>query len=65
MCATSGFWSVRQAGKRIRMTAQLLDVANGFHLWSERYDQQRTRGRLWVTRPEGLTKGVVNSHALR
>ena len=30
--------SVRRAGHRIRVTAQLVDVSNGFHLWSERYD---------------------------
>jgi serine/threonine-protein kinase len=32
--------SVRQAGRRIRITAQLIDVANGYHLWSERYDRE-------------------------
>ena len=32
--------SVRRAGTRIRVTAQLIDVASGFHLWSERYDRE-------------------------
>ena len=32
--------SVRKAGNRLRVTAQLIDVANGYHLWSERYDRQ-------------------------
>ncbi len=32
--------SVRRAGNRIRVTAQLVDVSNGFHLWSERYDRE-------------------------
>jgi len=32
--------SVRRAGSRIRVTAQLIDVANGFQLWSERYDRE-------------------------
>lgn len=32
--------SVRRAGNRIRVTAQLVDVTNGFHLWSERYDRE-------------------------
>ena len=32
--------SVRRAGSRIRVTAQLVDVSNGFHLWSERYDRE-------------------------
>ena len=32
--------SVRQAGRRLRITAQLIDVASGYHLWSERYDRE-------------------------
>ncbi|MFQ5877703.1 MAG: protein kinase [Acidobacteriota bacterium] len=32
--------SVRRSGDRIRITAQLIDVAGGYHLWSERYDRQ-------------------------
>ncbi len=32
--------SVRQAGKRIRISAQLISVADGYHLWSERYDRE-------------------------
>lgn len=31
--------SVRKAGSRIRITAQLIDVASGYHLWSERFDR--------------------------
>jgi eukaryotic-like serine/threonine-protein kinase len=31
--------SVRRAGDRLRITAQLIDVANGFHHWSERFDR--------------------------
>ena len=31
--------SVRKAGNRLRITAQLVDVADGYHLWSERYDR--------------------------
>jgi serine/threonine-protein kinase len=34
--------SVRKAGNRIRVTAQLIKVADGFHLWSERYDRELT-----------------------
>ena len=33
-------WSVRKAGNRLRITAQLVKVADGFHLWSERYDRE-------------------------
>ena len=32
--------SVRQAGRRLRITAQLIDVASGYHLWSERFDRE-------------------------
>jgi len=34
--------SVRRAGGRIRITAQLVNVADGYHLWSERYDRELT-----------------------
>ena len=30
--------SVRRAGNRIRVSAQLINAADGYHLWSERYD---------------------------
>ena len=32
--------SVRKAGTRIRITAQLVSVVDGYQLWSERYDRQ-------------------------
>src|ERR1041384_4528761 len=32
--------SVRKAGSRLRVTAQLVSVADGNNLWSERYDRQ-------------------------
>ena len=32
--------SVRKAGNRLRVMAQLINVADGYHLWSERYDRQ-------------------------
>ncbi len=31
--------SVRRAGRRLRITAQLINVADGYHVWSERYDR--------------------------
>ena len=34
--------SVRRAGGRIRITVQLINVADGYHLWSERYDRELT-----------------------
>jgi len=32
--------SVRKMGNRLRITAQLVNVADGYHLWSERYDRE-------------------------
>jgi adenylate cyclase len=32
--------SVRKAGNRVRITAQLIDAGSDHHLWSERYDRE-------------------------
>ena len=32
--------TLRRAGARLRITAQLIDAASGYQLWSERYDRQ-------------------------
>jgi TolB-like protein/Flp pilus assembly protein TadD len=32
--------SVRKAGDQIRITAQLVNVSDGYHAWSKRYDRQ-------------------------
>ena len=32
--------SVRRVGNRVRIMAQLINVADGYHLWSERYDAE-------------------------
>ena len=34
--------SVRKSGAQVRITAQLIQVDNGFHLWSETYDRELT-----------------------
>src|SRR6516165_10445764 len=34
--------SIRRAGKRVRITAQLTDAATGAHLWADRYDRDLT-----------------------
>ena len=34
--------SVRKAGNRLRITAQLIDTTSGGHLWAERYDRDLT-----------------------
>jgi TolB-like protein/tetratricopeptide (TPR) repeat protein len=32
--------SVRRAGGRVRITAQLIDAASGVHVWADRYDRE-------------------------
>ena len=34
--------SVRKSGSKVRITAQLIRAANGYHLWSETYDREMT-----------------------
>ena len=34
--------SIRRAGNRVRITAQLIDAATGGHLWADRYDRDLT-----------------------
>ncbi len=34
--------SVRKSGERVRITAQLIDVSDGAHIWSETYDRTMT-----------------------
>ena len=32
--------SVRKVGSRVRISAQLINVADGYHVWSQRYDRE-------------------------
>ncbi len=50
--------SVRRAGERLRMTAQLIDAATGHHVWAERYD--RALADLFDIQDE-ITRSVVAS----
>ena len=34
--------SVRKSGNRVRVTAQLINISDGFHLWSQTYDRELT-----------------------
>ena len=54
--------SVRKAGNRVRVTAQLIDVANGDHLWAERYD--RDLEDIFAVQDE-VTRTVVSTVAGR
>jgi TolB-like protein/class 3 adenylate cyclase/Flp pilus assembly protein TadD len=50
--------SVRKAGQRVRVTAQLIEAATGTHLWSERYD--RDLADTFVVQDE-ITESVVGA----
>ena len=48
--------SVRRHGDRVRVTVQLIDVADGCHLWSERFE--RGSGDLFALQDE-IARGVA------
>jgi len=68
--------SVRKSGNRIRISVQLVDAADGYHLWSQRYDREMTdvfeiqdeiaraiSERLKVTLTEGAKRATNNLEA--
>lgn len=50
--------SVRKSGNRVRITAQLIQADNGFHLWSETYDRELTASDVFNIQEE-ITRQVV------
>jgi adenylate cyclase len=54
--------SIRRAGSRMRVTAQLIDAISGHHLWAERYD--RNIVDIFVVQDE-ITEQVVSAIAPR
>jgi TolB-like protein len=50
--------SVRRAGDRVRITAQLINATNGFHLWAERYD--RTLADVFAVQEE-IAKSIADA----
>jgi TolB-like protein/Tfp pilus assembly protein PilF len=50
--------SVRKVGDRVRITAQLNDVATGSHLWAERYD--RSIADVFAVQDE-ITEAIVGA----
>ena len=48
--------SIRRAGNRIRVTAQLIDAITGNHIWAEKYD--RVVEDIFAVQEE-LTQGIV------
>jgi eukaryotic-like serine/threonine-protein kinase len=61
--------SVRKAGSRLRINAQLVNVTDGYRLWSERYDRQMedvfdVQEEIARAIVDALTAKLVNSGAL-
>ncbi len=54
--------SVRKEGPRIRVSAQLVNVSDGMHLWSKMYDREGTK-LLQVQ--EEITRAIVDALAIR
>ena len=50
--------SVKKAGNRIRITAQLIDAINGHHLWAKQYD--RTLDDIFAVQDE-ITKKIITA----
>ncbi len=50
--------SVRKAGNRVRITAQLIDAPTGHHVWAERYD--RDLNDIFAVQDE-ITESIVTS----
>jgi serine/threonine-protein kinase len=50
--------SVRRAGNRLRVTAQLINAADGYHMWSESYDRQLAD--VFEVQDE-LSRSIVNT----
>lgn len=56
--------SVRKAGNTIRITAQLIKVDDGFHLWSETYDREYTAENIFRIQDE-ISQMVLNELKVR
>lgn len=54
--------SVRKAGERVRVTAQLIDGPSGGHLWADRYDRDLTD--IFAIQDE-ITKAIVEQLKVR
>jgi TolB-like protein/Tfp pilus assembly protein PilF len=54
--------SVRKSGSQIRITAQLIRVSDGFHMWSETYDRELVN--IFAIQDE-ITEAIVSELRLR
>jgi len=53
---------VQRSGSRVRITAQLIDAATGYHIWAERYDREVTD--IFALQDE-VTQQIVRSMAVK
>jgi adenylate cyclase len=54
--------SVRKAGNRVRVTSQLIDTANGAHIWADRFDRDLTD--IFAVQDE-LTQEIISALKIR
>ncbi len=54
--------SIRKAGNRVRITAQLVDAQSGGHLWADRFDRELTD--IFATQDEVVQK-IVEALAIK
>lgn len=54
--------SVRKSGDRLRVTAQLVDVGTGFHVWSDTYD--RSSADIFIIQDE-IAEAVARALSIR
>jgi len=54
--------SIRKAGDKIRITAQLIDALTGHHLWAERYD--RNLKDIFAVQDE-ITKNIITATQIK
>jgi serine/threonine-protein kinase len=57
--------SLRTAGSRLRITAQLIKVSDGSHLWSETYDRELADVRDVITVEEEIARAIVGTLKLK
>ncbi len=56
--------SVRKSGNRLRITAQLIRVSDGFHMWSETYDREFTVDNIFDIQEE-ISRHVMEELKVR
>jgi serine/threonine-protein kinase len=57
--------SLRKAGRTLRITAQLVNVADGYHLWSETFDRELADGRDLLAVQQEIAQAIARALNLR